>query len=229
MQCVSCYEFMTEGVCVCPNGHNACPGCKTARSGECPRCGERFLGADNVALHQLIQRTPLPCKNIGCKVKKIGEVYRFHKMECQMRLVTCVFSILGCAWRGRLTNIAQHISSQHGNLTRRWLNHGTVHTYVQHLHGNVFVVLVKTVNENQFVVALCAGPSTLINHKLYTATLHYPDKAHHGPSGPLMSIPIIRMCTIGQAFDGVKAVMPMDMFKNLKCKVRHIKVKILLK
>lgn len=118
LECPVCLKYMLSPITLCENGHNICKNCSSNVSA-CPSCTGRFLQVRNVALEDIARTANYPCKNreagcneIFCMDDKIG-----HESKCLYETRICPFTKLSgdsCSWTGVLSDVAAHVSHDHG-------------------------------------------------------------------------------------------------------------------
>jgi E3 ubiquitin-protein ligase SIAH1 len=116
LECPVCTEYMLPPITLCQNGHNICNSCKP-KLDRCPSCNSEFTVVRNISLENMCRKVNFPCKYTenGCtEILPMDSIIK-HQPECSHAIYKCPFVItsLGCPWTGFITDMKDHIKSQH--------------------------------------------------------------------------------------------------------------------
>lgn len=109
--CSVCLDLPKSAVYQCTNGHLMCACCFThlladARlrdeTASCPNCRieiSRSLVSRNLAVENAVCELPARCQHCASELPR-ASLDTHERQLCDERPVTCMYSVLGCPWRG---------------------------------------------------------------------------------------------------------------------------------
>jgi E3 ubiquitin-protein ligase SIAH1 len=141
LECPVCLEYIMPPIAMCENGHSICTTCRQKLL-ICPTCRQPFSDAKCLALENLARRIKYPCKfrELGCEESFLMQNIASHQADCPYKPFKCPFSIMKnykCPWEGHMSEIEDHIKSNHTEPGHTRSVTGKHNTKMQNV-GNLF-------------------------------------------------------------------------------------------
>jgi hypothetical protein len=116
LKCVVCLEFPDGQIFQCGNGHLLCTDCHgriiDTEKPVCPSCRLRMSRdhpSRNLFAESVLANVYVICSNEGCNQKlAFGKLKEHTEKICKFRPASCVYSILGCSWKGIHADLEEH-------------------------------------------------------------------------------------------------------------------------
>ncbi|XP_065336755.1 E3 ubiquitin-protein ligase Siah2-like [Cloeon dipterum] len=161
IKCPVCFDYILPPIFQCENGHVVCQICRTRR---CPTCQVPIENGIYATKEVLSETLGCPCqfRDNGCHLSLNHAEEDKHENQCPFIQINCPG--VHCEWKGLLRQTLLHLLEVHkvayhksstdivieaNEVTKssgafEWL-------MAQHCHGRDFLVVVRRLNEQQYV------------------------------------------------------------------------------
>lgn len=210
LRCTVCTKYMVEEIYSCVNGHNICKRC-TAVKPECSKCKTKFVASRNITLEKIAAAMVFPCENEGCTEQFIGKDLLIHEENCEYGSFTCSLIFSSCKWKGRYSEVQEHVNKQHKINLETWKGVGNQQIMVRLYQDRVFFIFFKHSADIAQYSGVLVGPKPLANNFVLSVAFENPNNLKYKLFG---SCPCIPLRELNKVFDGDQIIFGTKMMKH---------------